>query len=105
MNTNLNNKSVVITGITGGIAKASAQHLAAQGAHVIVSARSEVKLEQALAEITGKVSGHVMDLHDEESVKSFFSKVGDFDHLVTPAATSMFSPISEMDFSAGRELL
>jgi NADP-dependent 3-hydroxy acid dehydrogenase YdfG len=72
MNTDLNNKRVVITGITGGIAKASAKRLAAQGAHVIGSARSEAKLEQALADITGKVSGYVMDLRDEESVKTFF---------------------------------
>lgn len=73
MNTDLSNKRVVITGITGGIGKASAQRLAALGAHVIVSARSEIKLEQALADITGKVTGYVMDLHKEESVKEFFS--------------------------------
>lgn len=105
MNIDLNNKRIVVTGITGGIAKASVQRLAAQGADVVVSARSEDKLEKAISDITGKVSGYVMDLHDEESVKTFFSRVGKFDHLVTPAATSMFSPISEMDFSAGRELL
>jgi NAD(P)-dependent dehydrogenase (short-subunit alcohol dehydrogenase family) len=61
--------------------------------------------EKALADISGKVSGYVMDLHDEESVKTFFSQVGNFDHLVTPAATTMFAPIREMDFTAARELL
>jgi len=105
MQTDLNGKRIVITGITGGIAKASAQRLAAQGAEVIVSARSSLKLEQALADITGKVNGYVLNLQDEDSVKSFFANVGDFDHLVTPAASSMFSPINEMDFSAARELL
>jgi len=105
MQTDLNGKRIVITGITGGIAKASAQRLAAQGAEVIVSARSSTKLEQALADITGKVSGYVLDLQNEDSVKTFFANVGNFDHLVTPAASSMFSPISEMDFSAARELL
>ena len=105
MNTDLSNKRVVITGITGGIAKASAQRLAAEGAEIIVSARSEEKLEQALASISGKVSGYVMDLHDEQSVKTFFNQVGNFDHLVTPAATSMFAPIREMNFTAARELL
>jgi NADP-dependent 3-hydroxy acid dehydrogenase YdfG len=44
MNTDLTNKRIVITGITGGIAKASAQRLATEGAEVIVSARSEEKL-------------------------------------------------------------
>jgi NAD(P)-dependent dehydrogenase (short-subunit alcohol dehydrogenase family) len=61
--------------------------------------------KKALADISGKVSGYVMDLHDEESVKTFFSQVGNFDHLVTPAATTMFAPIREMDFTAARELL
>lgn len=105
MQNNLSNKRVVITGISGGIAKAIAQQLAVQGAEVFVSARSQNKLEQALAGIAGKVSGYLMDLNDAESVKTFFAKVGDFDHLVTPAATSMFSPIAEMDMSAARELL
>ena len=105
MNTNLYGKRVVITGITGGIAKASAIRLAEQGAEIVVSARSEEKLEQAIADINGKISGYVMDLRDEESVKTFFAKVGDFDHLITPAATSMFAPIAEMDLPAARELL
>lgn len=71
----------------------------------MVSARSEAKLERALADITGKVRGYVMDLQDEDSIKTFFANVGNFDHLVTPAASSMFSPISDMDFPAARELL
>ena len=105
MQANLNTKRVVITGITGGIAKATAVRLAAQGADVVVSARSEEKLEQALADLAGKISGYVMDLREEESVKSFFENVGEFDHLITPAATSMFSPIAEMNLPAARELL
>lgn len=105
MQTNLTGKRIVITGITGGIAKASAKRLTAQGAEVVVSARSEKKLEQALSDITGKVSGYVMNLRDEESIEAFFAKVGEFDHLVTPAASGMFAPISDMDFSAARELL
>ena len=105
MQTNLTGKRIVITGITGGIAKASAKRLTAQGAEVVVSARNETKLEQALSDITGKVSGYVMNLRDEESIEAFFAKVGEFDHLITPAASGMFAPISEMDFSAARELL
>ena len=105
MQTNLTGKRIVITGITGGIAKASAKRLTAQGAEVVVSARNETKLEQALSDITGKVSGYVMDLRDEDSIETFFAKVGEFDHLITPAASGMFAPISDMDFSAARELL
>ncbi len=105
MQENLSNQRIVITGITGGIAKAIAKRLLAAGAEVIVSARSQEKLEQSLADLTGKVSGYVMDLTDKTSVKAFFNRVGQFDHLVTPAASSMFAPIKEMDFSAARNIL
>jgi len=104
MQNQLQGQKVVITGITGGIAAATATRLAAQGAHVIVSARSAEKLEQAIANIPGKVCGYVMDLHDEDSIKTFFSHVGEFDHLVTPAATSTFAPLSDMDFGAAKEI-
>jgi NAD(P)-dependent dehydrogenase (short-subunit alcohol dehydrogenase family) len=46
-----------------------------------------------------------MDLTDADAVGRFFETVGPFDHLVTPAATSMFAPIAEMDFTAARSIL
>jgi len=105
MQTQINEQRIVITGITGGIATATANHLTALGAKVIVSARSQQKLEQAMANIKGSVTGFVMDLHDKNSVKDFFEKVGAFDHLITPASTSMFAPIADMDFTAAKELM
>lgn len=105
MLTNLSGQRVVITGVTGGIANAAARRLLSMGAEVIVSARSNEKLEQSLAELTGKVSGYVLDVTDSESIVRFFAQVDAFDHLVTPAATSMFAPIQAMDFTAARSLL
>ena len=105
MFSDLTDQRVVITGITGGIANATARRLLSMGAEVIVSARSSEKLERSLAELTGKVSGYVLDVTDAEGVTDFFAKVGEFDHLVTPAATSMFAPIKEMDFTAARNIL
>ena len=105
MSTDLSSKRVVVTGITGGIAHASATLLTSLGADVVVSARSQEKLDTALAAFDGKLSGHVMDLTDADSVAGFFEAVGPFDHLVTPAASGMFAPIREMDFTAAREIL
>jgi len=104
MKTDLTGQRIVITGVTGGIGKAATQYLAACGAEVVVSARSAEKLEHALADVEGKVCGHVMDVTDADSVAQFFSRVGAFDHLVTPAATSMFAPIREMDFDAAQAI-
>ncbi len=101
----LEQQKVVITGITGGIATATANLLLQQGAEVIVTARSEEKLHNSLAKLQGNVQGHAMDLLSEDSIKRCFSRIGNFDHLVTPAASAMFAPLKEMNFGAARELL
>ena len=101
----LANQKIVITGITGGIAFSSAKILADLGAEVHVTARSHDKLTTALEQLNGNVQGHLMDLTDEESIKSLFDAVGEFDHLVTPAASSVFAPIADMDFTAARSIL
>ncbi len=100
----LTNQKAVITGATGGIGSATAKHLIALGAEVIVSARSRDKLDTALAELGPSATGHVMDLSDPDSIAAFFAAAGPFDHLVTPAASSMFAPISDMDLAAAREI-
>lgn len=98
-------KRIVITGITGAIAQATTQLLSSLGAEVIVTARSHEKLEQSLADLSDKVSGGVLDLTDEESIKAFFEKTGNFDHLVTTAASSMLATLKEMNFKAAKELI
>ena len=75
---------VVVTGITGGIAAATAGLLVKHGYDVVVSARDEARLDQAVAELGPKAKGFVMDLTDPASVTEFFEAVGTFDHLVTP---------------------
>lgn len=100
----LANQRVVVTGITGGIARATTEMLLSLGSEVIVTARDHEKLEQSLADLSGKVSGAVLDLTDETSIKDFFAKTGKFDHLVTPAATGMFGPIKDIDLDAAKML-
>ena len=102
---NFQQARIVITGVNGGIAKATATLLANAGAEIIVSARSEDKLETAIADIPGKVTGYLMDVTKTESVEKFFQKIGVFDHLVTPAASSLFSPIDTLDFASAKNLL
>lgn len=105
MTMELAGQRVVITGITGGIGRATAERLLNAGAEVIVSARSQDKLDVVLAELSGEASGYVLDLLDMDSIAGFFENVGEFDHLVTPAATAMFAPIADMDFDAARAII
>ncbi|SFC31103.1 SDR family oxidoreductase [Pseudoalteromonas denitrificans] len=102
---NFSNKKIIVTGITGGIAHASVKLLASLGAEIIVTARTAKKLELGLSGIEGNVSGEILDLTDSNAIKNFFDKVGSFDHLVTPAASSSFSLIKELDLDASRKLL
>ena len=105
MSPDLTGQRIVVTGITGGIARATAKRLLPLGADVIVTARSRDKLDQALVELDGKISGEVMDLLDPLSIAGLFETVGAFDHLVTPAASGTLSPLSDLDLGKARELL
>lgn len=60
-------------------------------AHVIVGSSSKFKVEDALkrlkvdvakASVEGKITGDVIDAKDSASVKAFFEKIGEIDHLV-----------------------
>ncbi|MFV0322029.1 MAG: SDR family oxidoreductase [Alphaproteobacteria bacterium] len=51
MNMNIQDKVIVITGASSGIGKAAAKLLAAQGAKLVLVARNQNKLEQAVKEI------------------------------------------------------
>jgi len=105
MYSKLNTSKIVITGITGGIARATAVLARQQGAEIIVTARSQQKLDEALKDLGTNVTGYVLDVSKADDVKQFFDDVGPFDHLVTPAASSMFAPISDLDLETARELV
>jgi NAD(P)-dependent dehydrogenase (short-subunit alcohol dehydrogenase family) len=70
---------VVVTGSTRGIGKATALHLAAQGARVAVVGRSSARGEGVVADIlkTGGQAQHfTCDVSHEQDVRTLFDKVG-----------------------------
>lgn len=82
---------VVIGGSSGigySVAKAA---LLERAAHVIIGSSSKDKVENALkrlkadvanASVEGQLVGDVVDGKEADSVKAFFEKLGDIDHLV-----------------------
>ncbi|MNO23364.1 Glucose 1-dehydrogenase [compost metagenome] len=91
----LKNQRIVIIGGSSGIGLATAKQAVEQGAYVIIAGRSPDKLEKA-QQFLGSESTeiHSLDNQNEEDLKSFFEKIGNFDHLFTPGASYVRGPIT-----------
>ena len=94
----LDEQVVVVLGASSGIGRASALQLAARGAKVVVSARSEEALASVVAEITGSggeatsVVADVVDFEQVQHVASFAAETyGRIDTWVNCAAVSVFA--------------
>ncbi len=78
----LEGRVALVTGASQGIGHACALTLARHGASVAVAARNQQKLDQLAGQITaagGKASAFVMDVADEEQIKSAIkSAIGQF---------------------------
>src|SRR4051812_4815051 len=93
---------VVVLGASSGIGRASALQLAARGAKVVVSARSEEALASVVAEIIGgggEATAVVADVGDFEQVQHVASVAaqtyGRIDTWVNCAAVSVFAAFQD----------
>jgi NAD(P)-dependent dehydrogenase (short-subunit alcohol dehydrogenase family) len=110
----LTDKVALVTGSTSGIGRATAQELAARGAHVLVSGRDEQRGAKVVAEIRaegGKADFLPADLRDAASARDLAQRAiqvgGRVDILVNNAAIFTFGPTeatTEPDFDAMYEL-
>ena len=85
----LENKRVVVVGGSSGIGLAVAELSATHAAEVVIASSKEAKVRQATSAIGGKTQGEVVDVSDERSVETFFTRLGAFDHLVFTAGDSL----------------
>ncbi|GGL94983.1 short-chain dehydrogenase [Streptomyces fumigatiscleroticus] len=96
---------VVVMGGSSGIGEAAAATFAADGAEVVVTGRSQDKLDAAVARIGGKTTGHRMDATDQGAVDAFFAQSGTIDHLVVAvsgaAGAGPFAQLDLDDLAAG----
>lgn len=108
-------KVVIITGASSGIGLASARCFAAEGASVVLSARSEDKLKQVFCELSneGEDTDRFLvvrcDVQKEEDCKKLIDntieKFGKIDILVNNAGISMRAMFKELDLTVLKRLM
>ncbi len=89
MDCNFSNKTVLITGATGGIGNETARLFCKNGANVILTGSRETVLQQMVTELGDRVHYHVCNLANEEEAVNLIGqceeKYGDIDILVNNA--------------------
>ena len=105
MDLGLKDKVAVITGGSVGIGLAVAKGLAAEGAHVVIAARSAERLEAARAEIAGASAVRIVAVACDvatpegvaEVVRAAEKEFGGADILVNNAGTGSNETIMDAD--------
>ena len=90
----LENKTILVTGASSGIGKATAIECSKLGAKVVVTGRNEERLNQTLAELEGE--GHqtiVADLASDEGVNTLVEQCPKIDGLVNNAGATVTVPV------------
>ncbi len=96
-------QKIVIVGGSSGMGLATAKMAAAEGATVVIASRSEDRLRQARARIQGKVELNTVNIMDEGSIKGFFDKIGEFNHLATPGSEAVRGSFLELEVKEARK--
>jgi NADP-dependent 3-hydroxy acid dehydrogenase YdfG len=103
MSTNIENKVVVITGASSGLGEATARHLAARGAAVVLGARRTDKLEQIAADIRAagrKAEVVATDVTNKAQVQALIDTAvrvfGRVDVLINNAGLMSIAPLDEV---------
>ena len=95
-------QSLVIIGGSSGMGLAIAKKAVEAGANVTIAARSRAKLDEVREAIAADVTTHTVDVSEGQSVKTLFSKIGPFDHLVVSGSSVRSGPLRELSLADAR---
>ncbi len=90
------NQKIVIIGGSSGIGYATAKLISEMGANITIGGRNEEKLIAVTSELGTNVNYQVIDVTNELSIKNFFEKVGQFNHLFITGASPSFQAIRDL---------
>ena len=101
MQINLTGRTAIVTGSTAGIGLAIAIGLARTGAHVVITGRTQARVDQAIAEVKtaaadAQVSGVAGDLGTREGAEHLIKLVPDADILINNLGIFQPTPFAEI---------
>ncbi|URJ47980.1 SDR family oxidoreductase [Paenibacillus polymyxa] len=100
----MQNQKIVIIGGSSGIGLETAKQVISLGAEVVIASRSEDKLHKAKEMLGPRAAIYVLDTSDEQQVKSFFEKVGPYDHLIVSAAETSGGSFLQLETDQAHKL-
>ena len=111
--TNLQNKSVIVTGGASGIGLATVKRFAREGARVVIAdlhgAKAEDAAQLAKAAGAGDAFGQACDVSDERqveaTVRTTLERFGSLDVVVNNAGLMIFRPLVEITSDDWRRIL
>ena len=106
---NLKGKGCIVTGASSGIGEATARALAAEGARVVLAARSLQRLQVVARGLGASSFAIACDVRLEESVRQLVQlaadRLGQLDILVNAAGVGYHSPVSETSTDRWNEMM
>ena len=107
----LEDQVIVITGASSGIGRTTARLAVARGAQVVLSARDETDLQDAVAEITvngGQATHMVADVADMDALRSVatlaLERFGRIDSWINNAGVAIYGRIEQVPLDDARRL-
>ena len=101
---NFSNQRILIIGGTSGFGASVANSSLKAGAHVHVIGHDPIRLHQFLTSHPG-IAGSALDASDSDTLKAYFSRHADYDHLVSTLGGAMGGGFLDSDIALIRKTI